>query len=383
MQFILGQHTLASPTRVHFLFPPPHLQNLVMLFPCLRRRFGPSYPYSPFSRFTCTTLCFSLSPCLCFCLSLSRTRSFPVRRLRDEQERAENSNAESLRLLGSPGRGDTDATSFMAGVGDGEHTGGGCGGTLGDAESSLSMKSTSRPGFVSSPSNVLTRGDWRHAGMVSAYTTTGRKEGDGDVGGVTSHQSEFDTMADEGEGNFDDEFDPILASIRKPPQFTSAGPVTGTARAASAASSPTSPPSPESVANTKHSGAGLSPFEMADERGKPTVGARFASGFLSMFPGDIRARAGDVMAQSSARISQSASALRTAIESGTSTDKRRQSDPCRPLDARGFAQLEEGKGKGGAAGRHVAGDEGEEDVRMVNVDELLSEEEVRRDREII
>jgi len=98
-----------------------------------------------------------------------------------------------------------------------------------------------------------------------------------------------------------------------------------------------------------------------------------------MLPGDMRAKAGEVMAQSSARISESADAIRSALESGrvaapapADKFKRRQSD-----GGGGNPDLEDGRG-GGKGGRRAAGGEGDDDeVRLLNVNELLSEEEVR------
>lgn len=198
------------------------------------------------------------------------------------------------------------------------------------------------------------------------------------VGGRPSGSADFTSDAED--GNFEDEFDPILASIRKPPAASSASP-------SAARSLPATTPFQRGCGEA----AGASPSynreaeaSHLEEKGTPSAGPSFAAGILSMFPGDMRARAGDVMAQSSARISESASVFRSALESGvpsagkTKGGKRRQSDP--PTD--GLELVEEGKGGKGAASRRTAGVGDEQDIRMVSVNELLSEEEVRSKRDV-
>lgn len=197
------------------------------------------------------------------------------------------------------------------------------------------------------------------------------------VGGRPSGSADFASDAED--GNFEDEFDPILASIRKPPAASSASP-------SAARSLPETTP----FQDGRREAAAASPSynreaeaSQLEEKGTPSAGPSFAAGILSMFPGDMRARAGDVMAQSSARISESASVFRSALESGvqsagkTKGGKRRQSDP--PTD--GLELVEEGKGGKGAASRRTAGVGDEQDVKLVSVNELLSEEEVRSKRD--
>ncbi|CAM9127010.1 unnamed protein product [Scytosiphon promiscuus] len=194
--------------------------------------------------------------------------------------------------------------------------------------------------------------------------------------GSLSFSDRFASLEDGGH-NFEDDFDPILASIRKPPQQQQSGSTQGSVAAAAAARQSTSP---------RDSGATVPPLggtkdgnESAADR--PSASSSFAVGFLSMLPGDMRAKAGEVMAQSSARISESASAFRSALDargavpSGIDRSKRRQSDPVHRGVNVGDAELGEGRG-GKAGGRRAVGGDGEEDeVRMLNVNELLSEEE--------
>lgn len=189
-----------------------------------------------------------------------------------------------------------------------------------------------------------------------------------------SFRDRFASMEDGG-GNFEDEFDPILASIRKPPpQQQPAG--TATAKHARPRGSRTTSPSPPPPAPGDRKQASDNPEHDA---GRPSAGSTFAASFLSMLPGDMRAKAGEVMAQSSARITESANAFRTALDPGGAAPpasdkfKRRQSDPTYG----GSPDLEEGRGGKGGSRRAAAGEGGEDEVRLMNVDELLSEEEVR------
>ena len=202
--------------------------------------------------------------------------------------------------------------------------------------------------------------------------------------------------------NFEDEFDPILASIRKPAHDPGrASPI----RVSSASPTRTGRPASTASASSPRDGfESFLPGERDDRdpytsvtdgyRGNPpAAGGTFASGLLSMFPGNMRARAEDVMAQSSASISKSAGAFRSALESSGGSSaaaaakgKRRESDPPYLMDA--ASRSEEGRGKngaGGGGGRMMAGDGDEEDVPMVSVNDLLSDDEVserRADAEI-
>lgn len=173
--------------------------------------------------------------------------------------------------------------------------------------------------------------------------------------------------------NFEDEFDPILASIRKPQQEEPAvkSRADASARPTIGEEATSSFPEPNEEPNDM-------------QRGLPNAGTALAASLLSILPGSMRARAGDVMAQSSAQISKSANAFRSALDSSGSAPaldpwKRRQSDPpARVPDT--AVELEEGMaGKGAGGGRRTAGARGgeEDEVRLLSADELLSEEEVR------
>lgn len=203
-------------------------------------------------------------------------------------------------------------------------------------------------------------------------------------------------------GNFEDEFDPILASIRKPAhdpgrasptRLRSASP-TRTGRQASTASASSPRDDFDPFLPGERGDRNPDTFVTDDYRGNPLAGSggggsgAFASGLLSMFPGNMRARAESVMAQSSASISKSAGAFRSALESSGESSaaaklKRRESDPSYPADA--ASRAEEGRGKNGAGGgagrRAVAGDGDEGDVPMVSVNDLLSDDEVSGRRE--
>lgn len=176
--------------------------------------------------------------------------------------------------------------------------------------------------------------------------------------------------------NFEDEFDPILASIRKTQQKEPAvKPISSRADASVRLTI-------EDEAASSSPGPNREPTEV--QRGVPNASTTLAAGLLSILPGSMRARAGDVMAQSSARISKSANAFRSALDTSGSSSaldpwKRRQSDPP-PRVPDTAVELEEGiAGKGTGGGRRTAGARGgeEDEVRLVSADELLSEEEVR------
>lgn len=175
-------------------------------------------------------------------------------------------------------------------------------------------------------------------------------------------------MEEDGGGNFEDEFDPILASIRKPPPQP---------QPASAAAAKHAPP-----LGGERQQAPL-PGNPEHDTGRPSAGSTFAASFLSALPGDMRAKAGEVMAQSSARIAESANAFRSALDPGRAAPsasdkfKRRQSDP---TYGGGNSDLEDGRGGKGGGRRAAAGEGDEDEVRLMNVNELLSEEEVRGGR---
>lgn len=176
--------------------------------------------------------------------------------------------------------------------------------------------------------------------------------------------------------NFEDEFDPILASIRKIQQKEPA-----VKPMPSRADVSVRPKIGDETASSSPQPNG-EPTEV--QKGLPNAGTTLAAGLLSILPGSMRARAGDVMAQSSAQISKSANAFRSALDSSGSSSaldpwKRRQSDPP-PRVPDTAVELEEGMvGKGTSGGRRTAGPRGgeEDEVRLVSADELLSEEEVR------
>lgn len=187
-----------------------------------------------------------------------------------------------------------------------------------------------------------------------------------------SFRDRFASMEDGG-GNFEDEFDPILASIRKPPQQKAAS-ATTTKQAPQRGSTTLPPPPPGGDRAQAHASA-------EDDVGRPSAGSTFAASFLSMLPGDMRAKAGEVMAQSSARIAESTNAFRSALDPGGAAPpasdkfKRRQSDPTYG----GKSDIEEGRG----GRRAAAGETDEDEIRLMNVNELLSEEEVRGGRRAV
>ena len=291
-------------------------------------------------------------------LSLSRA---PVGRLREEQERAERSKEESSRLL--RGSEDSlDSTSVAANNIRGGH--GGKRASLADIDEGAEQ----RDRHISSSTSLAD--DEMFDTMLVADAGTGR--------------GSLELPALDDGSNFEDEFDPILASIRKPqkkePAFN--------AKAFRAGASGRCASQPFPVRGDQEGALPSSPSPKDDasetNRGDPNARSAFSAGFLSISPGSMRARAGDVMAQSSAQISRSANAFRSALENSASSAldsrKRRQSDPPRPTD--GAIELEEGMAGKGASGsrRATGGREGGEmdDVRLVSADELLSEEEVSK-----
>lgn len=274
----------------------------------------------------------------------------------EDQEREERSKDESLRLLRTEvASSQLPAVTGSVVEGEDDTCGSGGGGALGEVEmpqleADAEREQLQQRSRLSSPSGVASESNFRDR--------------------LTS------TSTEDGGGNFEDEFDPILASIRKPPQQQPASTATAMALQTSPRGSRATPPGAggdrkqdSSLPNSEH------------DAGRPSAGSTFAASFLSMLPGDMRAKAGEVMAQSSARITESANAFRSALDPGGAAPplpdkfKRRQSgDPTygEHLD------LEEGRG-GKSAGRRAAAGEGDEDeVRLLNVNELLSEEEVRR-----
>ena len=276
--------------------------------------------------------------------------AFHQSRLLEEQEREEKSKDESLRLLRTsrdPASPDSAVTGFAGRV-EREDNNGNSGalgdvempqlGTVTDAEQEhLQQQHRSR---LSSPN-----------GAPSEHSSS-------------SFRDRFASMEDGG-GNFEDEFDPILASIRKPPPQR---------QPASTAAAKHAPPLGE-----ERQQAPPLPDNPEHDTGRPSAGSTFAASFLSMLPGDMRAKAGEVMAQSSARITESASAFRSALDpAGTAPPasdkfKRRQSDPTYG----GNSDLEDGRGAKSGGRRAAAGEGDEDEVRLMNVNELLSEEEVR------
>lgn len=266
-------------------------------------------------------------------------------RLLEEQEREERSKEESLRLLRSSEE-TTDASSSQDSSGTSTTAA-----TARRAEREAnSLGSVGALGDIEIPQlrqeeNAELRSHPSPRGSASEHSSFGDRFASMEDGGV----------------NFEDEFDPILASIRKPqqpPASTTAGARSMSPRGRPTAVAAASPPS------------GGERGREANDTGRSTTGSSFAAGFLSMLPGDMRAKAGEVMAQSSARISESANAFRSALGPGgaaqaaTDKSKRRQSGPTyRGVDG-GDPELEEGRGDG-------------DDVRLMNVNEVLSEEEVR------
>lgn len=277
-------------------------------------------------------------------------------RLLEEQEREEQSKDESLRLLR----------------------------TSGDTTDAASSQDSSRMGAVAAAGRVVERANKSRrngdalgeiempqvlaaAAELEQIQHGSRQPSPNGGASESSFRDRFASIEDGGV-NFEDEFDPILASIRKPPQQQQQQqqPAISTATTAPACG----------VGERKQDSFFPSPEN--DTAGRPTAGSTFAAGFLSMLPGDMRAKAGEVMAQSSARISESANAIRSALDSGgaapPAADKRRQSDPAY---RGGFSELEEGKG-GISGSRRAAGGEGDEgEVQLLNVNDLFSEEEVR------
>ena len=293
-------------------------------------------------------------------------------RLLEEQEREEKSKAESLRLLRNSGDTTADAPPAQAssGAGAAEGAGRAAGGDNG-------RSSGGALGEIEIPQlRMMTDAEEEEQQQRSRLFSP-----DGGASDSGFSDGRFASMEEDGGGNFEDEFDPILASIRKPPQRQQPARTAAAAVAAAAAAASTPPPrsrtSSPPAGERKQDSPSPSP---AHDAGRPSAGTTFAAGFLSMLPGDMRARAGEVMAQSSARISESADAIRSALESGrvpvpsaADRSKRRQSDGGNP-------DLEDGRGgsKGGGGRRAAAGGEGDdEEVRLLNVNELLSEEEVR------
>lgn len=272
-------------------------------------------------------------------------------RLLEEQEREERSKDESLRLLRASGDA-TDVTYYH----DAD--------VRGESESSRST-----------------------AAAAAAV------DDDIELQQLSTDSNKFRSAEAEDGGNFEDEFDPILASIRKPtsrdpkrasPRRRSTSPTpTGQTTAASASalegfeSSFLSGESRDRDLDTSITDDGENAAAGADSKGV------FASGLLSMFPENIRARAEGVMAQSSASISKSAGAFRSALETGGAAaaagkGKRRESDPP-PYPTDAALRAEEGRGKNGAGGgRRMLGDT-DDDVPMVNVNDLLSDDEVRQE----
>ncbi|CAM9362098.1 unnamed protein product [Ectocarpus fasciculatus] len=264
-------------------------------------------------------------------------------RLLEEQEREERSKEESLRLLrssdettdasSSQDSSGTSTTAPTAGRAEREVNSLGRAGALGDIEIPQ----------LRQEENAELRSHPSPRGSASEHSSFGDRFASMEDGGV----------------NFEDEFDPILASIRKPQQ-----PPASTTTAARGMS----PRGRPAAATTTAPQSGGDRGREANDAGRPTTGSSLAAGFLSMLPGDMRAKAGEVMAQSSARISDSANAFRSALgpggaaQSATDKSKRRQSDPTyRGVDG-GDRELGEGRGD-------------EDDVRLMNVNEVLSEEE--------
>ncbi|CAM9742264.1 unnamed protein product [Discosporangium mesarthrocarpum] len=144
----------------------------------------------------------------------------------------------------------------------------------------------------------------------------------------------------------EDEFDPILASIRTPPPCTL----------------------------SCHTNDCMSGGDVEDpETGQmdaPAAGANFMGGILSHFPGDVRTRAGDVIAQSSAHLEKSAGVFRSAMETS--------------MPFLGGKRKREGRGWKGTAGGtddasdRVRGGQQEEDVKQLTTAEILNDEERRQ-----
>lgn len=191
---------------------------------------------------------------------------------------------------------------------------------------------------------------------------------DTDANDVIIEPHDFTRIASVDDENFEDEFDPILASIRKPPQ---------TSATASAPSSTGKSSSDATIAGTGICDAPTVEEKKSDSRGSPNVGANFAAGLLSVFPEDMRARAGDMMVESSLRLSKSAGALRSALESGVPFVGNRSK---RQREVDDGIELEDGRTGASSSRRTMGGrkDEDEENVRMLNVNEVLNEEEVRK-----
>lgn len=339
----------------------------------------------------------------CLLLSLSLSASPLYGRLREEQERTERSADESLRLLRTSGDGADAGYAHDAGMGTASardsasisigdratrfQGGNGRSNALGDMDVSRLGIGAEQTGRTSSPHDgagkiATTFGSATASAAASAGAAAALGSGDS-FGELTS--------TEDGE-NFEDEFDPILASIRKPPPKTSttvfsAAANKPTTQATSAAfqgggaerSSLSTDRSASTTTTTDRESNGDAAAALVTERkggASPAASATFATGFLSMFPGSVRARAEDV-------VSKSTSAFRSALDSSglpsaaVGKGKRRESDPPYHGDA-GALELEEGRGDGGGGmGRRTArGGGDEEDIPMVSVDELLSEEEV-------
>lgn len=280
-------------------------------------------------------------------------------RLLEEQEREERSKDESRRLLRTSGdttnelssRDVSGASAAMAAASEGQ-------------DNRRLLADVEMP-------QLRTESEQQELQQRSRLSSPSCGAGEG------SFRDTFASLEDGGH-NFEDEFDPILASIRKPTQQKQSASTQGPPPPA--AGNKGAPPR-DSAATAPALDGGKSRDE--SDAGRPSATSSFAVGFLSMLPGDMRAKAGEVMAQSSARISESANAFRSALDargaapSGTNRFKRRQSDPIHRGVNGDDAELGEGRGSKAGA-RRAAGGEGEEDeVRLLNVNELLSEEEVR------
>lgn len=284
-------------------------------------------------------------------------------RLLEEQEREEHSKDESLRLLRSSGD-PTDAAS--------------------SPDSAAAARSVERGSSTRSSGGALGEVEMPQLGVDTEREQLQQRSRLSSLNGVATSDSSFsDTFVLEvGGGNFEDEFDPILASIRKPPQQQQQQPAsTAAAKHASQREGPRTASSSPAPSGERKRASPLLPSPEHDADSRPSAGSTFAASFLSMLPGDMRAKAGEVMAQSSARITESANAFRSALDPGGAAPpaadkfKRRQSDPTYG----GNSDLEEGRGVDRGGGRRAAAGEGDEDeVRLMNVNELLSEEEVRR-----
>lgn len=268
-----------------------------------------------------------------------------LKRSRDEQERDRKSADESLLLL-QDSRDDHAHLPSLDGDGplkDSEAAGRG----LGDTD----IPSQGQPGGES-------------LGCDASSTDGTSNEGTG--GGEKSPVS-FASSKNEDGDNSEGEFDPILASIRETPQQRA------TAAAAAAPSSPGG-----GVQRSNDSNVALSLEIDGSQGAKPTTGTgstTFATGLFSMSSGgNVPASAGKVVTQSSAQVSKPA---RKAPK------KRLASDPPSATAAvDGISDLEEGlEGSGGGRGARrssvLDATECPDDARLVCVNQMLTEEEVR------